>query len=355
MSPAFPSTVRAAAFGGVLAFFLTLPVTLHLLGGVDREEAYRGISERAGAFDFIRRQIYEEDSDLDIMFCGNSLLGSAIKTATVQRELSRALGRPANVVLLPQSWQGPDMNYFVSRDLMERRNVKMLVIAAPAWVHHSNQPHVQLFRVIRYGDHPGALDGLDFRHRAAIYADYVLGAPRHALSLLRPNLVDPDAGAPVNYELAAGYMGRPFVRHVPSSPALPPASMIYSAATRDSFRFTGPPLNTYQLHFLRKTAELARRHGALLVILHMPSPSERGSAAVLDRQLMTEVLGDGVALAGIPSAQLFENVPEPQFFDYYHDEHLNANGMELYTRTITPALIELYERHLHPAPHLYAR
>jgi len=38
---------------------------------------YRGITERAGAFDFIRRQIFEERTDLDIAFCGSSLLGAA--------------------------------------------------------------------------------------------------------------------------------------------------------------------------------------------------------------------------------------------------------------------------------------
>src|SRR5205823_4214650 len=121
-------------------------------------------SERAGAFDYIRHQIFEIHTDVDIAFCGSSLLRLAIDPGYVERELTRVTGRKASVLLLPQSWQGPDMNYFVSRDLIEHRNVKVLVIAAPAWVHHSSQPHVQLLRVIRYGDHSGALDGLDRRN-----------------------------------------------------------------------------------------------------------------------------------------------------------------------------------------------
>ena len=64
MAPAFPTTGRAAALGGVLLFFLTLPITLYWIDGTSREEAYCGISERAGAFDFIRRNIFETSSDL---------------------------------------------------------------------------------------------------------------------------------------------------------------------------------------------------------------------------------------------------------------------------------------------------
>ena len=345
MAPAFRTTGRAAALGGVLLFFLTLPLVLYGIGGVSREESYRGISERAGAFDYIRKQIFETHTDLDIAFCGSSLLGGAVDSRYVERELTRALGREAHALTLPQSWQGPDMNYFVSRDLMEARKVKMLVLASPAWTQHSNQPHVQIFRVTRYGDHPGALEGLDLRHRLSLYADFVLGAPRQALSLLRPNLIDPRAGTITSYGTAIGYMGAPFVSHNVVAPPILPASMIYSGQTRATFRFTGSPLNSYQLHFIRKSAELVRAHHALLVILHIPSPAERGLNVVQERRLLPDAFGGSVAYAGIPSARLFENIPNSEFFDYYHDEHLNTNGMELYTKTITPALIELYERY----------
>jgi len=204
---------------------------------------------------------------------------------------------------------------------------------------------VQLFRVIRYGDHPGALDGLPLRYRVAIYADYVLGAPRQALNLLRPNLVDTQAGFETDHGTRMGYLGGPFVPRETTPAQVPPDSMVYSPKSRDLFRFDGPPLNVYQLHFLRKTVELARQHGALLVILHMPSPSERGSAVVPDRQLMPELFGDGVMFAGIPSARMFANVPDAQVLDYFQDEHLNLNGAELHTRIITPVLIQLYEQY----------
>jgi hypothetical protein len=141
---------------------------------------------------------------------------------------------------------------------------------------------------------------------------------------------------------AAGYLGRPFVKRQVVVPAIPPASLILSSENRDLFHFDRPPLNAYQLHFLRKTEELAQQHHTLLVILHMPSPSERGSQVIPDRQLMPEVLGTGVAFAGVPSARMFANVPNDQFEDYFEDEHLGLNGYELFTGIITPVLIQLY-------------
>src|SRR5579863_5238857 len=295
MAPAFPSTRRAAAFGATLLFLLTLPITLHWIGRVPIEEAYRGISERAGTFDYMRRQMFDNHSPVDIMFCGGSLLGNAVDVHYVERELSKALGRPASVILLRQSWQGPDMNYFVARDFLEHRKARLFVIAAPAWVHHASQPHVQLLRVIRYGDHPGATDGLSLRGRVGLYADYVLGAPRQALNLLRPNMIYPQGEEPASpHEHPAGYMGCPFVRRPVAIPDFPPSSMIFSGETRELFRFDGPPLNAYQFHFLRKTVELAQQQNTPIVILHLPSPSERGVAVVPERQPVAELLGAGV-------------------------------------------------------------
>jgi hypothetical protein len=344
MAPAFHSTRHAIVFGGVIVFFLTLPIVLRGVGGISLEESFRGISERAGDFDRIGHETFEDHSDLDVFFCGSSLLELAVDPELVTRQMSQAIGRPVKALLLPQAWQGPDMNYFVARALMERRRVKMLVIAAPAWVHRSNQPHVQLFRVVRYGDYPGALDGVSFRSRAAVYADYVLGAPRQALNLLRTNLVAPDAGGARVARVGLGYEGGPFVPHEESGPTVPPSESIDSEKSRDLFRFDGPPLSPYQFHFLLKTAELAREHGSLLVILHMPSPSERRDAIVPDRKLMPGIIGDGVFFVGVPSARLFRNVPDSEFFDYYQDEHMNLNGSELFTRAIIPALVKIYEQ-----------
>jgi hypothetical protein len=344
MSPAFSSTRQALSFGFLLLGFLTLPLTTHWAGRVSLEQSYRGISERAGAFDYIRREIFDDSTPVDILFCGSSLLRNGVDAVMVQRELSRALGRDASVILLPQSWQGPDLNYYVARDFLEHRRVKILVLAAPALVHHSSQPHVQLFRVVRYGDHPGALDGMGLRSRLATYAEFVLGAPRQALNLIRPNplgaqaILKPDSGSHL------GYMGAPFVERPVEPPGPGPRAFVAFDPSNPVFQFDAADLNDYQFHYLQKTAELARNHGTLLVVLHMPSPSERGRDTVPWQPRSSRLFGPDVVLAAIPSASMFRNVPPEWYYDYFQDEHLNANGMALFTREFTPALIEIYER-----------
>jgi len=344
MNPAFFSNRHAVSVGLLLLGLLGLPVVLHCVGGVSLEQSYRGISERAGAYDYIRREIFEHREPVDVLFCGSSLLRNGIDVAIVKREMSRALGRDVSVVLLPQSWQGPDSNYYVARDFLENRPVKILVFGAPALIHHSSQPHVQLFRVVRYGDHPGALDGLGFRSRLATYAEFVLGAPRQALNLLRTNPEDPGASFKPATGSLLGYMGAPFVPRPVDPPALDARSFLASDRSNPAFRFDAPDLNDYQFHYMEKTVELARRHGTFLVVLHMPSPSERGLGTVPWQRRSAQWLGPGVVLAGIPSASMFRSVPPDQYLDYFQDEHLNANGMALFTREFTPALIELYER-----------
>jgi hypothetical protein len=345
MTPAFLSTRQAAVFGAVLIVLLTLPLTLAWMGLPPKVEVYRGMSERAGPFDYMRRQIFESETPLDIAFVGSSLVGTAISVPMLQSRLSAAIGRPAEIRVLRHSWQGPDMSYFLARDLVEHRKVRMLALAIPARIHSSNRPHVQIFRLVRFGDYPGAFDGLGPTHRMAIYAASVLGAPRHALTQLRSNLTDPNAGADHETENTKGYGGRKFVRRDVPAPTLSPESLIYSAAAPGPFRFDGRPLNDYQYHFLKETVELARRHGIFIVLIHLPSPTERGMQTVPDRQRVPSVLGPGVAFVGVPSARLFENTPDETFFDFFEDEHVNTNGGKLFTASIAPAIIQLYEQY----------
>jgi hypothetical protein len=343
MSPAFPSVRHTFVFGLLLIVCLILPMLLHAVGGVSLEETYRGISERAGAFEHMRKEIFTDRSPADIVFCGSSLMRNAIDPKLAEAELSRALGRPAKVVMLPQSWQGPDLNYYVARDLVERRKTGMLVLSAPAFVHRSAQPHVQLFRVIRYGDHPGALDGLGLRPRLAIYAEYVLGGPRQALNLVRAN---PDV-PPTSIRMDGtrrGYMGTTFVERPAVDPELDGQTMIAAGRENPRFRFDGPLLNHYQLHFLRKSVELGVLHHIPVVMLHLPSPAELGQDFTPWQRNTAELFGGNTTLAGISSADLFRRIPADQRIDYFMDEHMNANGQKLFTKAILPALVKVYER-----------
>ena len=299
-----------------------------------------------GSFTYLQQQIFSERSDLDIVFVGSSLIWAGIDTPYVQRELSRRLGQEAKVVTLASNWRGEDLTYVVVSDLLAHRKVKMLVLTMPLPYQTEKGPHHQAFRWWLHGDHNSILRRLPLRDQLAIYGEQVLGAPRHVLSALRPNRTVP---SDLQLTLGAlkeqsGYQGAPFVRRVRQAPSLPTRTLIYSPDVRDHFQFTNQPLSQYQTHFLVATLELLSKYQVPIVILHVPTSQERYSTVVTERMFWPDALGKDIPIVGVPPATLFAGMNDLEIDQFFYDEHLNLNGSELFTRTITPAILEIYEQ-----------
>lgn len=343
----FSSPRQALAFCLLVAALLASPLLLLRVGLPPRAEVYRGVTLEAGNYGFLEAQIFEEKEDLDIAFVCSSLLARAIDAPHVQRELSKRLGREARVILLGANWQGLDLQYVLLRDLLEHRRVRMVVMSMPIPTYTSDRPHVQAFRWLRYGEFPEVIGGLPLGSRTTLYADFVLGAPRQWLSLLRANQVDPaltlSPALGTRYdEVGFGYYGAPWVAERTSPPAIPAASMIYTPETRERFAFDGPALGPFQRHFAEAVGALVQQYGVHLTLLHVPIDSEQGSHRVPERMLWSEVIHAPLSIVGVPSAELFQGVPGDRFLHHYHDQHFNANGTRLFTRVVTPALLDLY-------------
>jgi len=329
---------------------LISPVILRFAGLPSRAEVYKAVPLAAGPYPFLERQIFEEHSDLDLVFVCSSLLAAAIDAPTVQRELSRALGREANVVVLGANWQGLDLQYTLLRDLLDHRKARMVVMSMPIPEFTSDRPHVQAFRWLRFGDYPEVLSSLPARSKFVLYSEYVLGAPRQWLSLLRPNLIDPatSVSSTLGTEYQdTGYYGAPYVPEDREPPAIPPQSGIYSAATAKEFDFHGRPLGPYQLHFASEIAGPIRRAGAWLTLLHVPVADERGMSVVPERMYWPDLIPVPMSIAGIPAGTIFAGKTVEQHYHYFYDQHMNTNGKMLFTRAITPTLIRIYEEHIH--------
>jgi hypothetical protein len=337
---------------------LLSPVVLRLVGPPSRAEVYKAVPLSAGEYPFVERQIFEERSDLDMVFVCSSLLAAAIDAPTVQRELSRALGREANVVVLGANWQGLDLQYSLLRDLLDHRKARMVVMSMPIPEFTSDRPHVQAFRWLRFGDYPEVLSSLPARSKFILYAEYVLGAPRQWLSLVRPNRIDPARARLYEGTLGTvyqdtGYYGAPFVREDREPPQIPPGVGIYSAATAAQFDFHGRPLGPYQIHFARELAGPLRRAGAWLTLLHVPVADERGMTVVPERMFWPDIIPVPMSIAGIPAGTIFAGKTAEQHYHYFFDQHMNSNGMMLFTRAITPTLVRIYEEHVREEEHIH--
>ncbi len=351
MDPPFTSRWQAYGFALVLAFFLVLPAGLARSGLVRRQDVYQRIPEKFGAFSYIGHQIFDDSSDIDILFLGSSVLWSGIDTPHVQYQLSRQLGRPANVITFGSNWRGEELNYILLSEVLQRRKVRMLVITMPLSHQSTNLPHPQSFRWLPYGDNEAALRGLPLRIRLALYGEQVLGAPRHVLGIIRSDIQEKTdfyhalvslRGA---YRVEGGYLGAPFVLQKTKPPELSARSMIYSPEAQRFFNFTQQPLSPYQMHFLRLTTELARRSDVPVAILNIPLSRQRREAAVEERMHWSEVFGLEMPIIGVPPATLFRGMTDSEINRCFYDEHMNLNGSDLLTRTLTPAILTVYEEH----------
>ena len=127
MPPAFSSTRQAAAFALLLLLLLLSPVLAGRKFLPPREQAYASLSWGSGPYPWIRHEIFEETNDIDIAFMGSSHILHAVDTPYVQAQLSEKLGRPAVVRTIAWGGAGYDALFFVARDLMAHRKLKLLV------------------------------------------------------------------------------------------------------------------------------------------------------------------------------------------------------------------------------------
>ncbi len=343
MTAPFGSRTSTAGLACLLAALLALPLALP--PWMDRRYAYRAMPLNAGNFGPIEREVFDEPSDIDMLFLGGSHIWAGVHTPALRDALGRALGRPANVITLGTNYAGADHTFLLLRDVLAHRRVHTVVLLMPPAGHEwTAHPHAHQFLL------PGepSVGGLPLRYRAQVYATQVLGAPRHLLSLLRP---DPEPRrAPGYYAQRAGALleertmdGTPFVPRDLSPPVVPVEMLVYDSARPGPFRFDGEPLNPYQHHFTQQIGLLLQQYGLRGVALHVPVRHEAGSDVVRERRYWPDVAGAGLQVVGIVPSVLFRGLTASEIDHlYYNENHLNSNGALLFTRAITPALVRIH-------------
>lgn len=368
MRPAFSSTRQAAAFALMLLLLLLAPVLAGKRFLPPRSEIYSSIWWSSGDYPYFYQQIFQEKGDIDILFIGASHIHTAIATPYVQEQLGKTLGRPAVVRTFGWGWPGYDNLYFVTKDLLEHRRVRMLVF--DDLYSQSDRPHILMPRMFRYGDDADTLEGLPLPMKASYYFASVVGMPRSLLGLGRANFPpDLNSDKPTFFEihdrasnpvarlgaltehlgfspdfLADYYKHPPYVEFNPQTGTQPSDVCIYSEETKANFFFTNQVLPPMQLHFAQKFAELAREHGCQLVLLHVPFYDERRSTVISTAVFWPDALHADVTMMGIPPATLFKGLTDDEIRKLYSDPvHMNENGENYFTSLMTPSLLKLYE------------
>jgi hypothetical protein len=370
MRPAFSSTKSAAAFALLLLLLLLSPVLARKEILPPREEAYSRQGWGSGPYPWIENQIFQETNAIDIAFVGSSHIFNDINTPDVQAKLSARLGRPAVVRTIAWGGAGYDSLYFIARDLLAHRRVKMLVFydenPIPG-VRHNQTP-----AWFRFGEDGGLLTGLPLREQGLFYFAAIIGTPRNLLSLVRPNLPAPlitgqknyweivaDGPNPVvqlgslSYRRGFGLKppadATPFVEFKPATGATSADAAVFSETTKVNFEFSSTPLPDWQIHFAKKLAELFQQYRVQPVMLHLPVLAEAHASVMAERADWPAIFGSHFKLLGVAPGKLFGGLSDDEVHKLYGDPvHFNRNGQEYFTPLITPVLIQLYEACQHP-------
>ena len=368
MRPAFSSTRQAAAFAVLLLALLLAPALVGKRLLPPRSQIYSSIWWASGDYPFFYHQIFQEKGDIDVLFIGASHIHTAFDTPYVQQQFGAALDRPAVARTFGWGWPGYDNLYFVTKDLLDHRQVRMIVF--DDLYSSADRPHILAPRMFRFGDDAGALTGLPLSYQASYYFASVVGMPHNLLGLIRtnfaPNLrpnrptyeefhdlaLNPVAqlGAlttRIGYssDFLSDYFDHgPFVEFTPHTGVQPSDVSIYSPETATNFVFSQQPLPPMQLHFAQKFAALAHDHGCKLVLIHIPFFDERHSTVISEPTFWPDALRTNVTMIGIPPATLFRGLTDDEIRKLYGDPvHLNQNGQKYFTSLMTPVLLKIYE------------
>jgi hypothetical protein len=188
MAPAFSSTRQAAAFSAMVLAVLLSPMLIGKALIRPRDQIYSSLPWGTGPYPYLHNQIYQETGDIDVVFMGPSTMWYAIDTLHFQKELSEKLGRPASARTLCWDWAGADAFYRIAKDLLEHRNVHMIVFCDFPEIIAPNTAHRMAPNLLQWPDHVEDLAGLQLRPKTSFYAAAILGMPKNLLGRFRSNL-----------------------------------------------------------------------------------------------------------------------------------------------------------------------
>jgi hypothetical protein len=362
MRSAFGSTRSAAAFGLLLLAVLLSPVLAGKNLLPPREQAYASLDWKNGPWPYLRHQIFEETGDIDIAIIGSSRILHCLDARRLQDELARKTGRPAAVRVLGWGGGGFDAVYFIARDLMARRHVRMLVVYGDHNDSNRNKSSPVWFR---FAEDSETLAGLPLRDQAQYYFAALVGLPRNLLCRLRPNLPADltvrnfweehyrsaslaamlgSTTSELGFANADADPSVPFVPFQPASGATAADTVVYSPATASDFSFSSEPLPAYEIHFTRLLAALAARNDCRLALLHVPALGEARSQRLAEPAFWPDLLGANLVMLGVPPAKMFGGLADGEVRKlYFNPGHFNKNGQAYFTSLVTPALISFYE------------
>lgn len=309
-------------------------------------------------FPYIASEL-KDSGPIDILFAGTSNIMTSIDAAAVAKALEKQWKRPVVVRNFGISFGRAGAIFAIISDALDKRPVKLLVLEE--WdCRVSNAQNPLAFYWLRPSYFAKIWQKLPLDSLVTFYAQALLGVPRRALGLLRKNgsLGLTPAGQAEYEKVAAqfgthegrtGYRGSPgspaqaFVQTSIPAPAIPAAKMIQRNRESDSKYFKpGSAFSREQEVVSEELRKKVEAQGGQFVFLKIGRPD-----ALMEEQLSLctsqEVGLKNTVTIGVPEAQLLGRMDDSRRSLFLRaPTHRNANGMQLYTDTLIPAIATVF-------------
>jgi hypothetical protein len=84
--------------------------------------------------------------------------------------------------------------------------------------------------------------------------------------------------------------------------------------------------------------------------IYLPLYDLRALNVIEDREYWPSYTKDRLTMIGVPNAKLFGGLTGEQITRLYYDNHLNANGMDYFTRAVLPGILKAYDEAVDHSP-----
>ena len=341
--PALPTGTERLALVGTLFFLFLLPLLLGLPFW-DRSHQFNDPSYTHADFPWIQQKIFKDTSPVDVLFVGPSNIWWHIYTPHVKEELSKVLGREAEVLTFGHHHLGPDLDWILVSEILQRRKVHLLVLGTPRHGVLETFPHLDAFLWWIFGRDSFRVHGLGWFDHLKLYGVSVIGSWRNLKMGLTPfrdsqtEIQRPLLGAfPEWYPHQLNF-------DVSRIPAFPVQKVfLRNTLQHPLVKVLGPPISSPWKTFIRNTVQQANSKGTKALLLYSPMTSAKSNDFLGEREAWDSVLaGLDFYYAGFPPSNLLAPLSPRDRQTLYEKLHLLELGSHMFTRAVTPFIIEAY-------------
>ena len=346
VNPLFLSTSNAILFCIVIFIFLIAPFFVDKFSNLTVKSCYLATPTRGGDYGFISRETFDKKGAVDVLILGSSFMWTGVNAEIIKNEIDRKAKIDSNVINFGTNWKSMALLYRLFKDISDNRKVKMLMIPALTLSEvKKEQMHILSkywlpFDLIMENKKEFNIDFL-----IKSYAIKLLGLPRQLLSLVRNDFNENtfDTSKYGSYLVPAGYYGRPFFKKEYEAPHIKPSELLKGISHHDLVSRKSELKDSSRVAFIKLILQLAERKGTRVIFLKPKQcPSDKGGAD--ETVFIPAAFKKKVHVISLNDNELYPSLSKTEVENmYYNKNHLNSNGNKYFTKTILPAIMEIYE------------